>query len=87
MIQVQHKDGNLTFIDRVEQSVVPDSVSVDIRELAFEAFYVGTKEWIVAQYWIDVVLDLRIERVQLTTLLQLTLKCLSFSDLKAIRRR
>ena len=85
MIKAQHKDGNPSFINCVEQPVVPDAVSVNIGELAFEAFYVGAKERIVTKDRIDVVLDLRIERVQLTTLLQLALKCLSFSDLKAIR--
>ena len=47
MIQAQDKHSNPSFVDCVEQSVVPDSVSVDIGELAFEAFYVGTKERIV----------------------------------------
>jgi hypothetical protein len=87
MIQIQHKDSNPPFIHCVEESVVPDSVSVDIGELAFEAFDVGAEERIVTQDRINVVLDLRIERVQLTALLQLALKRLGFSNLKAIRRR
>lgn len=86
MIQAKHIDSNPSFIDCVEQSVVADTVPVDIGVFAFEAFDVRTKERIFTKHRIHVVSDFRIEGVQLTTLLQLALKRLGFSDAKAIRR-
>jgi hypothetical protein len=61
MIEVQYEHRNPSFIDCVEQSVVPEAVSVDIGELAFEALDVGAEERIDRKDRIHVLLDLRIE--------------------------